>query len=240
MSEDEEPGPPDEVSKGSEHLVGQVGPLMRQMEPYLQAQEAWRRQMEPMIQAHERLRRQMEPILRAHEAYRRQIEPITRALEQFARIANWSKINIGPALPYPLRLANVMDAQMRELLSPGPATHQRSPALNVTTSASAEVAAAGGLALSPTVFVSDGDVFTLSETASVEELDSRRRGLAGLSDGQILALVLLWLLVLVIPAAAWDANLPTEVQTLVVAYDGILANVAVAITFDILGKRKKR
>jgi hypothetical protein len=182
VSEDSQPDWAPEIAKASEAL--------RLMAPIIQAQEA-QRLFAPIIQAQEALRRQIEPIIQAQEALRRQIEPIATALEQFARIANWSKIN-------------------------------------------------GGVALSPTVFVSDRDVITLSETASVEEFDSRRRVLAGLSDGQILTLVLIWLIVLVIPAAAWDANLPTEIQALVDVYDGVLANVAVAITFDILGKRKKR
>lgn len=256
MSEDNEPDPSAQPATGSERRADQNVLLIRQTESFLQAHEAMRRQMEPVVQAHEFLRRQFEPILLAHEALRRQMEPllqthemfrrlgesIAQAMEQFACIASWPRINIGPALPYTLRLANAMDAQMRELLSPGPAAHQISATLNanVAITATAEVAAAQGFALSPTVLVPGGDVATASESASVDVIDLRRRGLVGLGDGQILALVLVWLLVLVIPAAAWDANLKPEIQALVDAYDGILANVAVAITFDILGKRKKR
>jgi hypothetical protein len=223
------------------HIRGSEA-LRRHMEPALQAEEARRRQMEPMIRASERWHRQMEPILRANEAYRRQLEQIARAAEQFTRIANWPKINVSSGLPYPLRLANAMDAQMRALLSPEPGARQRSVSLNanVAITANAELAAAQGIAPSPTVFVSDGDVATASENESVEMIDSRRRGRVGLSDGQIFTLVLLWLLVLAIPAAAWDANLPSEIQALIDVYDGVLANVAVAIMFDILGKRKKR
>ena len=247
MSEDEEPDPSDEVREGSEHLAGQVGPLMRQMGPYLQAQEAWRRQMEPMLQAHERwrrqfepmlqayerMRRQMEPILRAHEAYRRQAEQIFRgnealrrqaeqiaqATEQLARCASSPKIGMGLGL---LRLAGVMDTSMRELLSPGSA-------------ATAEVAAAGGLAPSPTVFVSSGDVATASEGESVDERDSRRRALAGLSGGQILALVLVWLIAYGLPIYLYSQS-PTP-STLI---EGNLATVALAydITCRILDKRK--
>jgi hypothetical protein len=173
------------------------------------------------------------------EGLRRQVEPIVQAAEQFVRDARRVKGRGGPALPFPQRVALAVDAGMRELLPARrqPVAHQATASLTVTPvlKATAEVAAAAGIAPSPTVYVYDGDVITFSESASVEVRDSRND-----MAGRILALVLVWLIVLVIPVAAWDANLPPEVQALVDAYDGILANVAVAITFDILGMRNKR
>jgi hypothetical protein len=225
MSEDNERYWAAEMAKAGEAVAGQMVPI-------LQAAEALGHQTEPFVRGLEMLRRQMEPFAQVSEAYRRQIEPIARAVEQFARIVNWPKINIGPVPPYPLWLANAVDAQMRDLLSPRPAAHQ--------ITAAPEVAAAGGLALSPTVFVSDSDVATASEKGSVEDLDSRRRVLAGLSAGQILALVLLWLVVLGVPAAVIATDLPPDVQATVDAYDAILAALAVEITFRILSKRNKR
>ena len=55
---------------------------------------------------------------------------------------------------------------------------------------------------------------------------------------QILALVLLWLVVLAVPAAVTATDLSPEVQAALDAYDGILAALAVEITFRILDKRK--
>jgi hypothetical protein len=64
------------------------------------------------------------------------------------------------------------------------------------------------------------------------------RGRAVPNAGAILALVLVWMLVLAMPAAVWEANLPPEVQALVDAYDGILANMAVSITLSIFTTHK--
>jgi hypothetical protein len=230
MSENEEPDPSDELRKGSEHLAGQIGPLMRQMAPYLQAQEAlrrqmepmmqaherWRRQFEPMLQAHERLRRQMEPILRAQEAYRRQIEPIARAVEQFARIANWPKINIGPAPPYPLRLATAVDAGM----------HQRLPgyAQGGHTVAVAGTATATGSAPTPQASI-----------AGQMPVKRSQRGMAALSDGEIAALVLVWLYALVLP---WFASaLPPEFHAMLTDGYATFA-IALAITWRLLDKKQ--
>lgn len=80
---------------------------------------------------------------------------------------------------------------MRELQPARPVSHQRTAALTVTPSmmAVAAVASAGGLALSPLIFVADGDVGTATEHEAVEKRDSHG-GLAALNVGQILALVL--------------------------------------------------
>lgn len=119
-------------------------------------------------------------LAKSGEALRRQAEPIVQAAEQFVRDARQAKASGGgPALPFAQRLALAVDAGMRELLSPCPIAHQRTAALTVpvTFAVVAKVAASGGFALSPVVFVSDGDVATVTETGSVEVLDSPR-GLA--------------------------------------------------------------
>ena len=85
------------------------------------------------------------------------------------------------------------------------------------------------------MFVSSGDVATASEGESVDERDSRRRGLAGLNAGQILALVLVWLIAYGLPIYLYSQS-PTP-STLI---EGDLATVALAyqITCRILDKRK--
>jgi hypothetical protein len=132
------------------------------------------------------------------EGLRRQVEPIVQAAEQFVRDARRVKDRGGPALPFPQRVALAVDAGMRELLPARrqPVAHQATASLTVTPvlKATAEVAAAAGIAPSPTVYVYDGDVITFSESASVEVRDSRND-----MAGRILALVLVWLIVLVIP-----------------------------------------
>jgi hypothetical protein len=87
------------------------------------SQSLWR-QVELILQGNDALRRQIEPIIRGNEALRRQVEPIVQAAEWLTQPGSWP-------LPFPLRLAKVMDAQLRVLLSPSPAAHLRSAALNV-------------------------------------------------------------------------------------------------------------
>jgi hypothetical protein len=222
MSEDNEPDRWAELAKPSEFMIHEMERAQRMMRDY-----------QPQIRQIEQAQR----IFRENERLIRQAQQVAQAAERFARITNWPKTSIGSALPYPLWLASVMDAHMRKLLSPGPAAHQRSAALNVNVamSASAEVAAAGGLALSPTVFVSDGDVATLSETASVEVIDSPRRGLAALSDGEIVFLVLVWLYALVLP---WFGTaLPPELHAMLTDGYATVA-IALAITWRVLDKQK--
>jgi hypothetical protein len=198
-------------------------------EPAKPSESLWR-QVELILQGNDALRRQIEPIIRGNEALRRQVEPIVQTVEWLTQPGGWP-------LPFPLRLAKVMDAQMRVLLSPGPAAHQTSAALNVNVAftATAEVAAARGLALSPTVFVSGGDMATASESGPVEVPDSRRRGLAELSDGEIAFLVLVWLYALVLP---WlGTALPPELHAMLTDGYATFA-IALAVTWRLLDKHK--
>jgi hypothetical protein len=55
---------------------------------------------------------------------------------------------------------------------------------------------------------------------------------------QVLFIVLMWLIVLAIPAVVQASNLPSDTQATVDAYDGIIAAFALSITGAILGKRK--
>ena len=220
MSEENEHDPRTEMVTGHEAVMGQIGQIQRLIQDN-QPLISQIGQVQRLIRDNEAVIsqiQQFQPIIHGIEALRRQVEPIVQA-------GGW---------PTPfLLLANAVDAQMRELLSPGN--------VNVAITAIAEVAAAArGLALSPTVFVSDAEVAIASERESVDELVSRRRVLAGLSAAQILALVSVWLIVLVMPVVIVDSKLSTDTKLVLDAYDGVLANLAVAITFDILSKRKKR
>ena len=53
-------------------------------------------------------------------------------------------------------------------------------------------------------------------------------------------MVSLWLIVLAMPVVIVDSKVSTDTKLILDAYYGVLANLAVAITFDILSKRKKR
>jgi hypothetical protein len=105
----------------------------------------------------------------------------------------------------------------------------------VRRTASGRPAAACSRMICPTVFVSDGDMATASESGSVEVRDSRRGGLAGLSDGEIAFLVLVWLYALVLP---WFGTaLPPELHAMLT--DGYVTfAIALAVTWRLLDKHK--
>ncbi len=160
------------------------------------------------------------------EALRRQMESIVQAAEQFAAS--------GSARP----LAQGITRAVGELLSAPkrPVAHQAIAELAVAVgaAASATVTASGSLTLPPMVLVADGDVATASENGTVEVLGSRG-GLAALSDGQIVFLVLVWLYALVLP---WVGSaLPPEFHP--VLSDGYATfALALTITWRMLDKRK--
>lgn len=156
------------------------------------------------------------------EALRRQVELLLQTTEQFIGDARRAKGAGGQALSFYQQIALAFDARLRELVPP----RERHVVGHSTISGSTAIVSVTAIA----------GLATATGSAGMPQVHSQ----AERSIGQILALVLLWMLVLVIPAAAWDAKLSPEVQALVDAYDGILASVAVAITFDIFGKRNKR
>ncbi len=76
---------------------------------------------------------------------------------------------------------------------------------------------------------------TASESGSVEVPDSRRRGLAGLSDGEIAFLVLVWLYALVLP---WFGTaLPPELHAMLTDGYATFA-IALAVTWRLFDKHK--
>jgi hypothetical protein len=178
------------------------------------------------------------------DAVRRQVEPIVQAAQQFVRDAQLAKASRGPVLPFAQRVALAVDAGMREFLPERkpPVAHLMTAALVVTPSFTATVRrtpAAAALTVLPVFGGSQGEVAAATETVTVEVRDSRQ-GLAGLNYGQWLALVLIWLVVLGIPAAIADANLAPQVAVMVDAYDAILAELAVKITFRTFDSRRPK
>lgn len=171
------------------------------------------------------------------DAVCRQIEPIVQAAEQFVRDARRAKASGGSALPLAQRVALAMDAGMRELL-PGrkqSVAHQRTAALvvNVSFAATARVISGAGLTIQPVFGVSAGDVASASENPAVQVAPRSRRSLAEISDGQILALVLVWLVAFVLPQI--QATLPSDTQALAGNYYATVA-IALAVTWRIRDK----
>jgi hypothetical protein len=172
------------------------------------------------------------------EALRRQLEPIVQAAEQFVRDARQAQVDGGPVLPFAQRLALVLDAGIRELRPQPkrPVAHQRTAGLvvNVSFAVSAKVTAGAGLVVEPVFGAVSKDVAAGTETASVEVLDPRR-GLAALSDGQIVVLVLVWLFAFVLPMAG--SALPSELHAALSDSYATFA-IALAITWRIRDRAK--
>lgn len=217
MSADEEPGWLGEMAKSSEAL-------RRQMEPIVQGCEVLARRMERFTWGSEALARQFEPVLLGSEALARQMEPIVQAAERFVRDAHWPKAG-SLGLPLPLQLAAAMDTAIRE---PKPA-QRHATAYPRTLEVSVAFPA-------PTVITGSGDVTLPKPSLSGEgTAGNRRSGLAALSDGQIVALVLVWLYAFVLP---WFGSvLPPEFHA--VLSDGYATfALALTITWRMLDKNK--
>jgi hypothetical protein len=150
------------------------------------------------------------------EATERQIEALAREAMNLAQLVRrgWQKTG-SPTIPYSLRLANAVSAAIREPVV-------RHVALNDVATAASTLVVAGVATASGSVPMPQVRVSTQAERVA----------------RQILALVLLWLVVLAVPAAVTATDLSPEVQAALDAYDGILAALAVEITFRILDKRK--
>jgi hypothetical protein len=60
------------------------------------------------------------------------------------------------------------------------------------------------------------------------------------TTGQILLLVLMWLVIMTVPVAIQESKLPAEIQQTLDDYYGLLAGLAVSITFVIAPKLMKK
>jgi hypothetical protein len=181
------------------------------------------------------------------ETLRRQVQPIVQAVQQFVRDAHQAKTSGGHALPFVQRAALAVDAAIRELLPAGePGTAVAAVELSgcgtltgprlgpaVVLSGVGAMTVGGSFALPSIRFVAGADVANASDDAAVVA-QVQRSALAVLSYGQLLVLVLLWLTVLVIPAAVWRTDVSPGTAVMVDAYDAILAELAVKVTFSIV------
>jgi hypothetical protein len=161
------------------------------------------------------------------EVVRREIRPLVQAAEQFVRDARRAKTSARPTLPFAQRVALAVDAGMRELLPPQkqPTFHQATAALTVTPvmTAVATVTASISLTMQPMRVYGQATV------------GNRPAGLAALSDGQILALVLVWLFAVALPRM--QAALPPDLQAILSNYYATVG-LALIITWRIRDKHR--
>ena len=158
---------------------------------------------------------QVGQFIRDSAALRCQVDPIVQAAERFAR----------PVPPFEQRVVSVVDAAIRELSPPGPVAHQRTTSLAVTPvmAATATVTASPDLTLRPAPSAGHGTV------------EDRPRGLAALSDGEKVALVLIWLYAVWLP---WfGSRLPPELHGMLTDGYSTFA-IALVITWRIRDKHK--
>lgn len=156
------------------------------------------------------------------EAVRAQIEPILQAAQQFVRDAQRAKTSRGPALPFAQRVALAVDAGLRELLPARMDADVRPVTLEASVTFPAVIVASGGLVLSP---------MSIAGQATVQD---RRAAIAG----QVLVLVIVWLLVLVLPVAIAMSGLSPGTQLILDIYYAALPAIAVEITRRCLDKHR--
>jgi len=156
------------------------------------------------------------------EALRAQIEPILQAAQQFVRDAQRTKAYGGLALPFAQRVALAVDAGLRELLPARMDADVRPVTLEASVAFPAVIVASGGLMLSPMSIAGQGTV------------QDRRAVIAG----QVLVLVIVWLLVLVLPVAIAMAGLSPDTQLILDTYYAALPAIAVEITRRRLDKHR--
>ncbi len=162
---------------------------------------------------------QAQPVIQAHAALWREIEPIVEAAQQFVRDAQRARASRGPALPFAQRVALAVDAGLRELLPARMDADVRPVTLEASVAFPAVMVASGGLVLSPMSIAGQGTV------------EKRRTGLAALSDGQILALVLVAIVtsgLLAVPAR----------DQATVGYDLAVIGIALTVALAIWNKGK--
>jgi hypothetical protein len=120
-----------------------------------------------------------------------ELVPVVRDVDQFLRDAHRAKARGGPALTIVQRVTLAVDAAMREILPARLDATAQPVTLEGSVAFPAVITVNGGLALPPIRFGGHGTV------------QDRRAVIVG----RVLVLVILWLLVLVGPAAIMKANL---------------------------------
>jgi hypothetical protein len=183
-----------------------------------QVQDAQRlfREHESLIGQIQRL----QSVLQAHAEARQQIEQIVQAAQRFAHDIRWAGTGVG--LPFPLRVALTVDAGINELVPAARDVVVTSvPGMVKVEAPPGEVPVTGGFALPPTGFAGQGTV------------EKRTADLAALSDGQIVFLILVWLLAVVLPLLA--TVLPPEAHEVLTDSYATFA-LALTVTGLITGK----
>jgi hypothetical protein len=180
----------------------------------LQIQEAQR-----FFQDHGLIRQvgEAQRFLREHEVVARQL---VQTAERFA--------DLWPSWALQQLLVRTVGTVMGEFTAPGLVAHRRTASLAVTP------------VITATARVTPGSDLTVQQAPSTRDVtvENLPSGQAERSIGQIFALVLLWLVVLAVPAAVTATDLSPETQAMLDAYDAMLAALAVKITFRILDKHK--
>ena len=156
------------------------------------------------------------------QALRAQLEPIVQAAQQFVRDARRAKASGRPALPFAQRVALAVDAGLRELLPARMDADVRPVTLEASVAFPAVIVASGGLVLSPVSIAGQGTV------------QDRRAVIAG----QVLVLLIVWLLVLVLPVAIAMAGLSPDTQLILDTYYAALLAIAVEVTRRCLDKHR--
>jgi hypothetical protein len=172
------------------------------------------------------------------DAMRREVQPIVKAVEQIVRDARLAKASCGSALPIVQRVALVVDELLsggeRPVVRQGSSTGYASGVGMVTGVAMVtEVATMTEVA---TVTVSGGAALGPMTVAGETTVEERRSPI----DGQLLVMVILWLIVLVGPEAIMKANLSSGVALTLDSYYAVVGAIAVAVTADYYQKRRKR
>jgi hypothetical protein len=159
-----------------------------------------------------------------------ELEPVVRTFDQFLCDARLAKARGGPALPIVQRVALIADARLQELLPGGerPVVRQGSFA-----GYAFGVGTVTGVA---TVTVSASAAFAPMTVAGEITVEERRSPI----DGQLLVMVILWLIVLVGPEAIMKANLSLGVTLTLDAYYTVVVAIAVAVAADYCQKRRRR
>lgn len=179
------------------------------------------------------------------EELRRQAEPIARAAQQFIRDARHARARGGAPLPFAQRIALAVDAGIRELLPTREpavfhlACHGTLPgaaSLNgVGTLAGVAVADAAALVGVRTIMINACFAAAPMRSAAQGTRKKRLRGLAELSDGQIVFLVFVWIYAVFLP---WFGSaLPPELHGMLTDGYATFA-LALAITWRMLDKKR--
>lgn len=164
---------------------------------------------------------------------RRQIELLVQGAQQFVRDNQQAMASGGPVPPLRLRVLRAVGVAIAEL-APAAEHPVRQGGFHGYATVVGRFAGTAIRTDDGAVTFSGSVALPAPRVAGQMTVQDRR----GPHAGQILALVLLWLVVLAVPVAVMATDLSPEAQAMLDAYDAMLAALAVKITFRILDKRE--